>query len=249
MTMFAKRNQIRKLVGVAVTLQLIKSKWNNVMNIQGSPKFILCSSAKLTSMKIALACLSCLANPIWSVVKRMAANPRGIPTSCKVLRFPIAKALPIAKCHIFPCPRCSYDLSATGKARATLTFPSRMISSFNVNALPFTHTLTRAEIKFKGAICRRSVKFFGTKIARNISCFSRGLMSRFLAFVLIRHNRIHKNCLLKCQPFSGIGSEGYQALQMGRKFVGVELKQSYFKHAQRFLKESGRQPSLFGGVL
>jgi DNA modification methylase len=32
-------------------------------------------------------------------------------------------------------------------------------------------------------------------------------------------------------PFAGIGSEGYVALQMGRRFVGVELKASYFKAA------------------
>lgn len=32
-------------------------------------------------------------------------------------------------------------------------------------------------------------------------------------------------------PFAGIGSEGYQAIKMGRRFVGVELKESYFKTA------------------
>ncbi len=32
-------------------------------------------------------------------------------------------------------------------------------------------------------------------------------------------------------PFMGIGSEGYVALEMGRRFVGVELKASYFKQA------------------
>lgn len=32
-------------------------------------------------------------------------------------------------------------------------------------------------------------------------------------------------------PFAGIGSEGYVALQQGRKFVGVELKHSYWKQA------------------
>ncbi len=32
-------------------------------------------------------------------------------------------------------------------------------------------------------------------------------------------------------PFSGIGSTGYQAIKMGRKFVGSELKQSYFAQA------------------
>jgi DNA modification methylase len=29
-------------------------------------------------------------------------------------------------------------------------------------------------------------------------------------------------------PFAGIGSEGVVALQMGRKFIGFELKESYY---------------------
>jgi DNA modification methylase len=33
-------------------------------------------------------------------------------------------------------------------------------------------------------------------------------------------------------PFAGIGSEGYVALQMGRKFVGIELKESYWRQAK-----------------
>lgn len=37
-------------------------------------------------------------------------------------------------------------------------------------------------------------------------------------------------------PFMGIGSEGYVALEMGRKFVGVELKDSYFKQATQNLE-------------
>lgn len=32
-------------------------------------------------------------------------------------------------------------------------------------------------------------------------------------------------------PFAGIGSEGYQSIKMGRKFIGIELKPSYFKVA------------------
>lgn len=36
-------------------------------------------------------------------------------------------------------------------------------------------------------------------------------------------------------PFAGIGSEGYQALTMGRQFIGVELKDSYFDVACRNL--------------
>jgi len=34
-------------------------------------------------------------------------------------------------------------------------------------------------------------------------------------------------------PFTGIGSEGFVAVEMGRKFVGAELKQSYFEQAAK----------------
>jgi DNA modification methylase/superfamily II DNA or RNA helicase len=37
-------------------------------------------------------------------------------------------------------------------------------------------------------------------------------------------------------PFAGIGSTGYRALELGRKFVGIELKESYFRSAVRNLK-------------
>jgi DNA modification methylase len=47
-------------------------------------------------------------------------------------------------------------------------------------------------------------------------------------------------------PFAGIGSEGVVALEMNRRFVGVELKKSYFGQASRNLKASKRQIGLFG---
>lgn len=34
-------------------------------------------------------------------------------------------------------------------------------------------------------------------------------------------------------PFAGIGSEGYEAIRLGRRFVGVELKPSYFRVAAK----------------
>lgn len=40
---------------------------------------------------------------------------------------------------------------------------------------------------------------------------------------------------LVLSPFAGIGSEGFVALQMGRRFVGAELKRSYFEVACRNL--------------
>ena len=43
-------------------------------------------------------------------------------------------------------------------------------------------------------------------------------------------------------PFAGIGSEGYQAIQCGRKFIGIELKESYYNQAVRFLKHIEDKP-------
>jgi DNA modification methylase len=41
---------------------------------------------------------------------------------------------------------------------------------------------------------------------------------------------------LVLSPFAGIGSEGYVALQMGRRFAGIELKTSYYERAIKHLK-------------
>lgn len=46
-------------------------------------------------------------------------------------------------------------------------------------------------------------------------------------------------------PFAGIGSEGYVALEMGRRFVGVELKSSYYRQALANLRQRGAQGDLF----
>ena len=47
-------------------------------------------------------------------------------------------------------------------------------------------------------------------------------------------------------PFSGVGSTGYQAIKMGRKFVGSELKQSYFAQACKNIESAkANQGGLF----
>jgi len=52
-------------------------------------------------------------------------------------------------------------------------------------------------------------------------------------------------------PFMGVGSEVYAAVKMGRKGIGIELKESYFRQALRnvedaFVKIPDQQMSLFG---
>jgi DNA modification methylase len=48
--------------------------------------------------------------------------------------------------------------------------------------------------------------------------------------------------------FAGIGSEGYEAIRLGRRFVGIELKESYFNVAAKNLRrieEETKIPTLF----
>lgn len=39
-------------------------------------------------------------------------------------------------------------------------------------------------------------------------------------------------------PFAGIGSEVYQAVKMGRRGIGIELKKSYFDIAVRNVRDA-----------
>jgi len=42
-------------------------------------------------------------------------------------------------------------------------------------------------------------------------------------------------------PFTGIGSEGYESIRHGRKFIGIELKESYWRTAKKNLDRVIRQ--------
>jgi len=51
-------------------------------------------------------------------------------------------------------------------------------------------------------------------------------------------------------PFAGIGSEGHVAIQAGRQFIGVELKESYYMQAVANLKAAeAKQTGLFSDLM
>lgn len=49
-------------------------------------------------------------------------------------------------------------------------------------------------------------------------------------------------------PFAGIGSEGYVSLEMGRRFIGIELKKAYYRQAVANLKSITRKGSIIDPV-
>ena len=54
---------------------------------------------------------------------------------------------------------------------------------------------------------------------------------------------------LVLDPFNGIGSTGYQALKMGRRYLGIELKPEYAAQAAKFLAEAeASQDTLFAAT-
>lgn len=51
-------------------------------------------------------------------------------------------------------------------------------------------------------------------------------------------------------PFAGIASEGYEAIKNGRKFIGIELKKSYWEQAWRNLENATQeQKGLFNQIV
>ena len=52
---------------------------------------------------------------------------------------------------------------------------------------------------------------------------------------------------LVLSPFAGIGSEGHEAVKAGRRFIGFELKESYYKCAVNNLKAA--ESSMSDGML
>lgn len=46
---------------------------------------------------------------------------------------------------------------------------------------------------------------------------------------------------LVLSPFAGIGSEGFESVRLGRRFVGIELKPEYYSVAVKNLIEAERK--------
>lgn len=53
------------------------------------------------------------------------------------------------------------------------------------------------------------------------------------------------NAMTILDPFMGSGTTGVACANLGRKFVGIEISESYFDIACRRIEEAYKQPRLF----
>ena len=76
-----------------------------------------------------------------------------------------------------------------------------------------------------------------------------------IAHPTVKPQYVMRRCILSassagdtvCDPFSGSGSTGVAAVQMGRKFIGIERDPGYFDIACRRIEQAQRQSDLFIG--
>ncbi len=58
-------------------------------------------------------------------------------------------------------------------------------------------------------------------------------------------NHFPSGCETILDPFMGSGTTGVAAVQMGRKFIGIEREQKYFEIACKRIEDAQRQGDLF----
>ncbi len=56
------------------------------------------------------------------------------------------------------------------------------------------------------------------------------------------------NCSTVLDPFMGSGTTGVSCAKLGRRFIGIEINETYFDIACRRIEEAYKQPDMFGQV-
>jgi DNA modification methylase len=69
------------------------------------------------------------------------------------------------------------------------------------------------------------------KDSKHICPLQLGLIRRVIQLWSIAGDKVFS-------PFMGVGSEGVCAIEMGRKFIGTELKDTYFENARQFISQA-----------
>jgi len=221
------------------------AEWYSMVNIKGTPEFGFLSTTLLAGMSIAPASLPGLSNPIRSIIVLFATSPARIVGSPPILRFPFTEA-------------CSgTELSSTIPSVPTGTH--KMISAH------FTHDFdafilggcTTSECgchTHPRAVFTKGGWWLIERLRTYWTCFVDAFLGRstnpvFYSFhkKIIAQLHDHVNTL-------ALGSECYGAVINGRKAIGIELKESYYRQMVKNVAEGaktgrGSEQVLLPGVI
>lgn len=163
-----------------------------------------------------------------TIRKDSSMSRQGIPDYLVVMRKPGENAVPVSHTHDeFPVERWQRYASPVWAVADGVDDEGFMVVSQDINPSETLQKESAREDKDERHICPLQLE------------------------VIRRSIRLWTNpCDIVLSPFMGIGSEGYVALQERRKFIGVELKRSYYDQAVKNLisvESAPVQQSLFGG--
>lgn len=168
--------------------------------------------------------------------KDSSISRQGIPETLIVMRMPGHREPPVAHAHVEgdPFGNCNGPSSASTRASIDLwqryaspvwvttgeeTDPGFLDCSNDINPGDTLNARAAREEQDEAHLCPLQLEV----IRRCVRLWS------------------HRDDVV-WSPFMGIGSEGYVALQEGRRFVGAELKESYYRQAVTNLRTAAEPP-------
>ena len=251
----AQAHKILQRVGFTVLANPKETERLDVVDIKGAAQFVLTDSAELAHVTVSPSGVARLANPVGSVVVRVPTEPCRVSVAAPVLRFPRPKAGVVAERHLSFLARAPWRTRDRSPAiRAGLCdAPSetRMRVAHEAAYVRSGHALARAIVDQPLSVANGAMKFGAALRANKRLALPRVPALRDVdtvanasgprvdvgasgGWVFVRHSPLYGERM-------GIGSEGFVALELGRKFVGVELKKSYYEQAVRNLEAATKE--------
>lgn len=242
-----------------------------MMNIQCASVIRFSQLAQLALMVISLTCLAGLSYPVGAVIERMTTYPSWIIFTCPVFRFPFAKTLGIAKgqivsvmtpvrsSHRFPAiiARFCGSPSVTWRVFAHESTNKGFSHTFNRTILIIGSLKRRLPIKGVSAESTCCILTFARRWFWRVSRFPfyisatgkfAALFRVFVGHDIILRDWNFRSIIAQNVVSVCIGSTGYEALRLGRQFIGAELKPDYHALGSKYLKEAelqANQPTLW----
>lgn len=150
------------------------------------------------------------------VVKDSCMSRQGVPDYLVTMRKPGANAEPVAGCFD------TYAGEDAEPLRSGYTTDNDSRNRYSIEVWQQYASPVWMDINPSDTLQKNSAR--EEKDERHICPLQLQVIERALALW-------SNPCNVVFSPFAGIGSEGYQSIKMGRKFIGIELKPSYYRQA------------------